>query len=378
MKKLLCLIMCVFIISGIAVVSADTIDISGKSAILMEASTGKILYELKSHDKLPPASVTKVMTMLLIVEALDGGKIRAEDMVSTSELAAGMGGSQVYLEVGEQMSVIDMLKAIAISSGNDAAVAMSEYISGSAEAFVQLMNQRAKELGMNDTHFANCNGLPVEDHYTSAYDIAIMSRELLKHDIIRPYLETWMDTLRNGQFGLSNTNKLIKTYQGATGIKTGSTNEALYCLSASAKRDGMELISVVLGSPTSKERFDGAAKMLDYGFANFAIMSGGVKGEHLGTIPVVKGVQDYANVELGSNANFLLEKGKKDFDKKLELMDNLAAPVKAGQKAGEVVFSSDGVELGRADVIISEDVDKIKFVDILLRLTNRWVDAAQG
>ncbi|MCD7946612.1 MAG: D-alanyl-D-alanine carboxypeptidase [Clostridiales bacterium] len=254
------------------------VTISAKAGVLMERETGTVLYEENAHEALEPASVTKVMTMLLVAEAIDSGSISLEDTVTASAYAASMGGSQVYLEEGEQMTVSEMLKAVAVASGNDAAVALAEHLRGSEEAFVAAMNQRAAELGMEDTHFCNCTGLPAEGHVTSAYDIAVMSRELLSHEVIRDYTGIWMDTLRNGTFQLANTNKLIYYYDGATGLKTGFTQGAGFCISASAERDGMELIAVVLGSETSSDRFESAKTLLNYGFGGWTVtdVTGGV------------------------------------------------------------------------------------------------------
>lgn len=252
-------------------VKSSGVEVAAKSVILVERETGTVLYQQAEHEKLEPASVTKVMTMLLVAEAIDAGQISLDDPVTCSAYAASMGGSQVYLEEGEQMPVHDMLKAVAVASGNDAAVALAEYVAGSESAFVEKMNQRAAELGMKDTHFCNCNGLPAKGHVTSAYDIALMSCQLLKHDLIREYTGTWMDTIRDGEFQLANTNKLIYYYDGATGLKTGSTSSAGFCISASAIRDDMELVAVVLGSTTSKERFDSAKALLNYGFGTYAL-----------------------------------------------------------------------------------------------------------
>ena len=279
MKRMICVAALVLALCRIALpASAVELDVAGKSAVLMDVATGTILYESNSHERLAPASVTKVMTMLLIMEAVDSGKIALTDMVTASEAAAAKGGSQIYLKAGETMSVSDMLKSIAVSSANDCACAMAEHIAGSESAFVAMMNQRAQELGMNDTTFVNCTGLDdgtdAVNHRTSAYDIALMSRQLLKyHPLIKNYTTIWMDTVRGGTFGLSNTNKLIRFYSGATGLKTGFTSGAGYCLSASAMRDGMELIAVVMGAETSQSRNAACKSLLDYGFANFAVVS---------------------------------------------------------------------------------------------------------
>lgn len=375
--SLVCVILLLFNYSAFAKAEpANDLNIQAKSAVLMEASTGKILYEQNSHEKLPPASVTKVMTMLLIMEAIDNGKISFDDMVTSSEYAASMGGSQIYLEPGEQMSVHDMLKAIAVASGNDASVAMAEHIYGSEEAFVKAMNDKAKELGMNDTNFVNCNGLDADNHYTSAYDIALMSRELLKHPKIHDYLTIWIDSLRDGKFGLANTNKLIRFYPGANGIKTGSTGKALYCLSASAKRDGMQLIAVIMAAPNTKERFNAATKLLDYGFANYSIVSGAKKGELVGELDVLKGITNKVNLVAASDFNALIKKGQQgNIDKKVNIADNLHAPVEKGQKVGEIVFSAGGEEVGKVDVITSEAVEKVSVDKVFIKLVKHWLNA---
>lgn len=375
--SLVCVILLLFNYSAFAKAEpANDLNIQAKSAVLMEASTGKILYEQNSHEKLPPASVTKVMTMLLIMEAIDNGKISFDDMVASSEYAASMGGSQIYLEPGEQMSVHDMLKAIAVASGNDASVAMAEHIYGSEEAFVKAMNDKAKELGMNDTNFVNCNGLDADNHYTSAYDIALMSRELLKHPKIHDYLTIWIDSLRDGKFGLANTNKLIRFYPGANGIKTGSTGKALYCLSASAKRDGMQLIAVIMAAPNTKERFNAATKLLDYGFANYSIVSGAKKGELVGELDVLKGITNKVNLVTASDFNALIKKGQQgNIDKKVNIADNLHAPVEKGQKVGEIVFSAGGEEVGKVDVITSEAVEKVSVDKVFIKLVKHWLNA---
>ena len=317
---------------------AVELNVAGKSALLMDVATGQVLYESNAHEPLPPASVTKVMTMLLIMEAIDSGKIGWNDMVTTSEAAAAKGGSQIYLKVGESMTVTDMLKSIAVSSANDCACAMAEHIAGSESAFVQLMNSRAKELGMNDTNFVNCTGLDdgeeAKDHKTSAYDIALMSRQLLKyHPDIKKFTTIWMDTVRSGAFGLSNTNKLIRFYSGATGLKTGFTTGAGYCLSASAQRSGMELIAVVMGCDTSANRFAACKSMLDYGFANFALVSPQIKGEL--EVPVKLGAQQTVNAVPGEEAQLLIDKSQKDMvTTDFTLEEGVTAPVSRGQRLG--------------------------------------------
>lgn len=359
MKKLLSLFLClcVFIPMSISASAQTPLELSAKSAILMEASTGKILYEKASHEALPPASVTKIMTMLLVMEALDAGQYTLDDQVSVSPLAASMGGSQVFLEENEQMSVHDMLKAVAVASGNDAAVALAEFTAGSHEGFVAKMNERAKALGMNDTVFINCNGLDEEGHLTSANDIALMSRELMKHPKIFEYTTIWMDTLRDGSFGLVNTNKLVRFYQGATGLKTGSTSVAGFCISATAKRDGMDLIAVVMGSPTSKERFADATKMLDYGFANYTISNSLLKDEDLPDLPVKKGLLDTVSIGLADGFNMLLEKSKiGSLEKTITLPDHVNAPITKNHKIGQVEFFLEGKSIGKCDIVAKSDI----------------------
>lgn len=348
--------------------------VAAKSGILMEQSTGEVLYEFNPDERLQIASVTKTMTMLLIMEALDSGKIDLSDMVTTSEYAASMGGSQVFLEVGEQMSVDDMLKAIAVSSGNDAAVAMAEFISGSEEAFVEKMNQRATELGCLNTHFINCNGLDeTEEHYSSAKDVAIISRELLKHTKIFDYTTIWMDSLRNGAFGLSNTNKLIRFYKGANGIKTGSTSTAKYCLSASAERDGMQLIAVVICAPTTAERFSSAKALLDYGFANYEVAGGELNDISVPYVRVAGGTaEQLAPVVCGDG--FIVKKGNADkVEQRFELVDSVSAPVEYGQKLGEIIFSIDGNEIARRDVCADIEVPRISVMQMFTRNLIEWM-----
>jgi D-alanyl-D-alanine carboxypeptidase (penicillin-binding protein 5/6) len=350
--------------------------INAKAAVLMEASTGEILFEMNKDEKLPIASVTKTMTMLLIMEALDSGKISLNDMVTTSEYANSMGGSQVYLEVGEKMSVSDMLKGIAVSSGNDCAVAMAEFISGTEPAFVELMNKRADEIGAKNTHFINCNGLDeTSDHHSTALDVAIISRELLKHPKIQDFLTIWMDTLRDGKFGLSNTNRLIKFYPGANGIKTGSTNIAQFCLSAAAKRDNMQLIAVVLGAPTSSDRFSSASKLLDFGFANFMLVDNSIILEPLPDIKVSKGTKDAVKLAADSNVNFVVKKGDKSKIKyEINTANSASAPIYKDAKLGEIVFSLDDAEIARRDLVASEDVPRVTFLNMLIKLARKIVE----
>ncbi|MBE7039346.1 MAG: D-alanyl-D-alanine carboxypeptidase [Ruminococcaceae bacterium] len=375
MKKTLVKIMaviCVMLLSLYSFVPqtfAAEISISAPSAILIEAQTGQILFEKDSHIKLPPASVTKIMTMLLVIEAIDSGQIKMEDMVRCSEFAASMGGSQVYLEPNEEMSVHDMLKAVAVASGNDAAVALAEFVAGSHEEFVKRMNKRAKELNMNDTNFINCNGLDEDGHVTSAHDISIMSKELISHPRILEFTSIWMDSLRNGEFGLVNTNKLIRFYQGANGLKTGSTSVAKYCLSASATRNDMTLIAVILAAPSSKERFADATKLLDYGFANYAIANSLIDKEDMKEVKVLKGAKQITMPGTEENTGVLVEKSKlENIEKKITLPAEVEAPVKKGQKLGEVEYFVGGEKVGSTDIIAAEDIKKAGLVTIFVRL----------
>ncbi len=350
---------------------ADELTLSAPSAILIESQTGQVLFEKNAHEKLPPASVTKIMTMLLVIEAVDSGQISMDDMVTCSEEAASMGGSQVYLEVGEQMSVHDMLKAVAVASGNDAAVALACHLAGSHESFVKKMNERAKELGMENTNFINCNGLDADGHYTTAHDISVMSRELISHPRIFDFTSIWMDSLRGGEFGLVNTNKLIRFYEGANGLKTGSTSVAKYCLSASAKRDNMNLIAVIMAAPTSKERFADATKLLDYGFANYAIANTLVTDEDLKEIKVKKGALNTIKTGAKDSAGVLVSKEKlNSIEKKLSIPEEIEAPITKGQKLGEIEFFIDGNKVGSTDIVAIEDVKKINPLQMFARLAN--------
>jgi D-alanyl-D-alanine carboxypeptidase (penicillin-binding protein 5/6) len=340
-------------------------DFACKSALLMDAATGTVLYEKNAHEALPPASVTKIMTMLLIMEAIDSGKIRWEDTVTASEAAAAKGGSQIYLKVGETMSVSDMVKSIAVSSANDCACAMAEHLAGSEGAFVENMNTRAKELGMNDTNFVNCTGLDdspeAKNHKTSAYDIALMSRELLtKHPDIKKYTTIWMDTIRNGAFGLSNTNKLVRFYAGATGLKTGFTSGAGYCLSATAEREGMELIAVVMGAETSKERNAACKSLLDMGFANYAVVSPMPEGEI--TLPVKLGTADSVRLVPGEQPKLLIDKSRKSgITTEVTLSEAVAAPVAPGQRLGTLTVRSQEKILAEIPLVAECEVPRLSW-----------------
>ena len=347
---------------------AAELDIDGKSALLMDMATGTVLYESNPHEPLAPASVTKVMTMLLIMEAIDSGKIGWDDMVTASEAAAAKGGSQIYLKVGETMSVSDMLKSIAVSSANDCACAMAEHIAGSESAFVSMMNARAAELGMKDTHFVNCTGLDDDDsakeHRTSAYDIALMSRELLKnHPMIKKYTTIWMDTVRNGTFGLSNTNKLIRFYNGATGLKTGYTSGAGYCLSASAQRDGMELIAVVMGCESSQVRNAACKSLLDYGFANFAVISPELTEAE--PVPVKLGKSNTVDCRLGDTDSLLIDKAQKNaITTELSMEPSVTAPVSQGQRLGTLTIKSGEQILREVPLVAAENVERLTWGDL--------------
>ena len=354
--------------------NSNTLNLESGGAVLIEQTTGQVLYDHNMHEKLRPASVTKVMSILLIMEAVDSGQITLQDKVPCSENAAGMGGSQIWLEVGEELTVDEMLKAICVVSANDCTVAMAEYLCGSEEAFVTKMNERAKELGMNDTTFKNCHGIDEDGHLTSAYDIALMSRELLNnHPTILNYTTIWMDTLRDGESELVNTNKLIRNYKGATGLKTGSTSVALYNLSASATRDGMSLIAVILKAPTTKIRFSEAQKLLDYGFNNYELKSLAVRGNVLKEADVTKGVTSKVNLIVENDVGILLKKGEdKNIEQTINMEENITAPVYEGQKVGEIVFTLNNEEVGRTNIIAEKAVEKKTFFSISAYLYTNW------
>lgn len=362
MKKVICFFICVcFMMQSVVVFAEGNTDLglNAKSAILMEEATGNILYESNPDERLPIASVTKVMTMLLIMEAVDSGKISLDDMVTVSGNAMSYGGSTMFLETGEQLTVNDMLKGIAVASANDGCVAMAEHLAGSESAFVDMMNEKAKELGMENTHFMNTNGLDEDDHYSSARDVAIMSRELMKHETIFNYTSIWMDTLRGGKFQLANTNKLIRFYDGANGLKTGSTSKALCCLSAAAKRNDMQLIAVVLGAPTSAERFASAKSLLDYGFANYAVNTQITAGDEVQKIAVEKGVDKEVGVVAGDSCSTLVKKGQEDnITKEIKIDETITAPIEAGQKIGTMTISRDGEVIADIDLNASSAVEK--------------------
>lgn len=365
MKKLFLTVIAAAALTMSALAAPVPPEVAAPSAILVERSSGTVLFEKNSHEKLAPASVTKVMTMLLTIEAVERGQISLEDEVVTSDHAASMGGSQIYLEPGERMSLHEMLKSIAVSSANDACVAVAEHIAGSEATFVSMMNDRAAQLGMKDTHFVNCCGLDSDEHYTTAYDISLMSRELLKHDMIRQYTTIWMDTVRNGEFGLSNTNKLVRFYDGTTGVKTGFTTKAGYCISASAERDGMELIAVIMKSDTSPHRNADASGLLNYGFANYAVVGLGEGENGTEPIPVTLGHADSVAVELAENAQVLIEKAQAArVEKQLVLAESLEAPVEKGQKVGTLVFTLNGQQIAEVPVVAAESVERLGTMEI--------------
>ena len=351
------------------------IDISAPSAVLMEASTGTVIYEKDADTARPPASVTKVMTMLLIFDALDAGSIHLEDEVTTSEYAASMGGSQVFLEPGEIQTVDTMLKCIAVASANDACVAMAEYICGSEEEFVRKMNERAKGLGMDNTNFVNCNGLDAEGHVTSARDIALMSRELIaKYPQIHDYSMIWMENITHNtskgtsEFGLTNTNKLVRQYEYATGLKTGSTGEAKFCVSATGEKNGIEMIAVVMGAETSKERFADAVKLLNHGFGKCQLYTDESTPD-VQSADVEGGVREYVSVERPGAFSYLDMTGANltEVEKRTEMNENLSAPLKKGDVIGYIVYSIDGREIGRAELTAGEAVEKAGFIDYLIK-----------
>lgn len=383
MKKLVSFIMAIVIAImpmnlSFANEGNDPLSVSSKSAILMDVGSGQILYEKNAHDKLPPASVTKVMTMLLICEALDSGKITLDDSVQISENAASMGGSQIFLEAGEVQKVDTLLKGIAVASANDGCVAMAEYVAGSVESFVDMMNAKAKELNMKDTNFVNTNGLPVENHYTSAHDIALMSRELLKHDVISKYLTTWMDQVVVGKkqttVGLANTNKLIKHYQGATGVKTGFTQQAKYCLSASAKRGDTHLIAVTLGAETSPERFKDATSLLNFGFANYESVKLCSKNDNIATLTLDKADEQKINLVAKEDLSVLIKKGgNKDFTRKVKVNENPIIPIKKGTSLGYVEIYQGKTLVGKVDLVNTKDIQKASYLKMLQRVIDEML-----
>jgi len=368
-----------FCFSALVYAAGPTID--AKASLLMEAETGKILIENNAHEKLAPASVTKVMTMLLIYEALDQERIKWDDIVTTSAYAASMGGSQIFLEAEEKQTVRDLTKSIVIASANDAAVAMAEFIAGSEEAFVTMMNNKARALGMDNTNFVNSCGLDAPGHLTTAFDIALMSRELiLNYPEVFKFATVRLDKITHKtargeeEFGLTNTNRLIRNYPGTTGLKTGSTSEALYCISATAEKEGMELIAVILGAPDPGIRFDSAMMLLDYGYSNFALIAKEESGTRMGEIKIYKGKVEETSVIIEEQTNVLVPKGKHIvIDSEVKIKESLDAPVSQGERAGEVIYTHEGQEVGRSQLIVAEEVAKASPQDIMDRMFRRWM-----
>ena len=381
--KRLCIAVAICMALSVLPVRAQAVNmqVAGKSALLMDIATGTVLYEQNAHEKLAPASVTKVMTMLLIMEAIDSGKIGWDDTVTASETAAAKGGSQVYLKVGETMTVTDMVKSIAVSSANDCACAMAEHLAGSEAAFVEQMNRRAQELGMKDTNFVNCTGLDDDEnakaHLTSAYDIALMSRELMmKHPDIQKFTTIWMDTVRDGAFGLANTNKLVRFYPGATGLKTGFTSGAGYCLSATAQRDGMGLIAVVMGAESSKDRFAACKSMLDYGFANYALVDPQVTE---GEVAVKLGKQDMVKAVPAEPVQILVDKAQSNqVQIHTELEAEVTAPVSKGQRLGTLTVKVGEQTVKEVPMIAEIGVERLSWADLFVMLLRRIAMAKEG
>ena len=372
-KRMLAIFVLLVLLAGamLPAVRAAELDLPAPSYVLMERSTGEVLLEHNAHERLRPASVTKVMTLLLIMEALDDGRIGWDDMVQTSAAAAAKGGSQIYLEENEQLPLEEMLKSIVVSSANDCACAMAEHIAGSETAFVEMMNARAEQLGMTDTHFVNCTGLDDEpeatEHLTTAYDIALMSRELLGHEAIKKYTTIWMDTVRDGQFGLSNTNKLVRFYDGTTGLKTGYTSAAGHCLSASAERNGMELIAVVLHCASSTDRFESAKALLNYGFSNYALVT--PEPGELPAVPVTLGTSMEITPVLADETPILIDKAlAAGVETRVCVDKSVTAPVEAGQTLGTLTITSGGQTIAERDLVAPEAVGALRWGDVYLQM----------
>lgn len=372
-KRMLAIFVLLVLLAGaiLPAVRAAELDLPAPSYVLMERSTGEVLLEHNAHERLRPASVTKVMTLLLIMEALDDGRIGWDDMVQTSAAAAAKGGSQIYLEENEQLPLEEMLKSIVVSSANDCACAMAEHIAGSEAAFVEMMNARAEQLGMTDTHFVNCTGLDDEpeaaEHLTTAYDIALMSRELLGHEAIKKYTTIWMDTVRDGQFGLSNTNKLVRFYDGTTGLKTGYTSAAGHCLSASAERNGMELIAVVLHCASSTDRFESAKALLNYGFSNYALVT--PEPGELPAVPVTLGTAAEITPVLADETPILIDKAlAAGVETRVCVDESVTAPVEAGQTLGTLTITSGSQTIAERDLVAPEAVGALRWGDVYLQM----------
>lgn len=375
-KKLSLALIIAIIFTAIPVFSVDVNavteeTITAPSAVLMETSSGKILFEKNPHEQRPCASITKVMTMLLVCEAIDNGKLSLDDTITASAHAASMGGSDIWLEEGETMSADDMIKATVVASANDAAVALAEHLCGSEEVFVQKMNEKANQLGMKDTVFKNCNGLDEDGHITSAYDVAVMSRELMKHEMIFDYTSIWLDNLRDGKTQIVNTNKLLKTYKGITGLKTGTTNDAGCCMAASATRGDMSLVAVVLGCNSGKERFSDAAALLDYGFANFSVTQLKAPDDLPKTIKVENGMQKNIGIGCDINSSIVLDKNSgSKIVSKIDLPESIEAPVASGQKLGTVTYSLDGKAVKNFEITALQHAEQISFASVFSVLLN--------
>lgn len=383
MKKLFSGLLCLILILPFGIIShaqgETVIDVKAKSALLMDASTGEVLYSFNENEKLYPASVTKIMPLLLFMEALDSGKMALTDTVTTSNVAAGKGGSQIWLKEGETMTVDELLRATAIGSANDACTALGEHIAGSEEAFVKMMNDRAKELGMENTNFVNCSGLDDDttEHLTTAMDIAIMSRELLSHERIRTYTTVWMDSLRNGETQLVNTNKLVRFYSGTTGLKTGTTTKAGHCLSASAERDGLHLIAVVMGAQNSTDRFEGAKAMLNWGFANFETVTPQIDSSLFGEVKVLRGVEDIIKPVIIGVAPITLESGlKSKIETVITLSEDVEAPVEKNQVLGRVQLKIGDEVISEYNLISEKTVEKTTLAHIMLRFLRSLAKSA--
>ena len=379
MKKKFISILLVLLLTLTSFASFGEVDITSKAALLMDYNTGKVIYALNENEKLPPASVTKIMTILLAMEAISNGRITLDQKVVISDYAAGMGGTQLYLEPGETQRVEDLIRAVIIRSANDASVALGECISGSTEAFVKLMNDKAKALEMENTHFSNPSGLPTEDHYTSAYDIALMSRELLKYDGLYKYYTSYMEDIvvgkkKNDTQTMVNTNKLIRDYEGATGIKTGSTNEAGFCISASAKRGDLQLIAVILGGQSSLIRFNEAKKLLDYGFANYNTVTLGKRNQTIVTLPVEKSDVKTIDLVLERDSYALLSKdNKEEIDKEILYPDKIESPISKGEAIGELVISLGGKEIDRINLVAKNDANSAGLILLLKRSITSFI-----
>lgn len=361
------------VLASAVTVKDATLELSGKSALLMDANTGTVLYEKNADERLAPASVTKIMTLLLVFEAIEAGSLKLEDILTVSENAASMGGSQIYLEPGEQMSANELIKSVVVASANDAALTLAEHVCGSEESFVEAMNRRADELGMTNTHFENVTGLDDDtvNHLTTAKDIALMSRELLKHEKITEYTTIWMDTVRNGEFGITNTNRLVRFYRGITGLKTGSTSKAGFCISASAKRDNLHLIAVIMGAETSDARNASVAKLLDFGFANYSVYVN--ETEPTEKIQVYGGINDYVETTYNKFETLTNKGDNTKITRNIEMNDFVTAPVKNGDVVGKIIYKNGDEIIGETDIYCINDVDKISFWQYVTKMFKNFL-----